>query len=159
MTENVKQTVEAKARQSCEALVNAEGMELVDVEFVHEHQGWVLRVLIDKQGGVGIEDCSRVSHSIEPTLDVEDFIPHEYHLEVSSPGLNRPLTKPAHFRSVEGKKVKVKTYGPIGEPPRKNFSGLLKAVEADAVTVDVEGAGVFRIPLREIAKAHLEYEF
>jgi len=159
MTENLKQTTETKARECCGGLVAAEGMELVDLEFVHEHQGWVLRVLIDKPGGVTIEDCTRISRAIEPALDVEDFIHHEYHLEVSSPGLNRPLTKPAHFRSAEGKRIKVKTFGPIGEPPRKNFTGTLKGVEDDAITVNVEGAGTARIPLRNIAKANLQFEF
>ena len=92
---------------------------------------------------------------------MEEFIPHEYSLEVSSPGLNRPLKKLQHFQKVVGKKVKVKTFGPLGgvEPPRKNFSGVLKGVESDAVTVDVEGAGSFRIPLKDIAKANLEFEF
>jgi ribosome maturation factor RimP len=154
-----KQAIEEKARAACEPLVRGEGMELVDVEFLHEREGWILRLLIDKPGGIGIEDCSAITHILNPVLDVEDFIPHEYHLEVSSPGLNRPLTKPAHFAQAEGKKVKVKTYGPIGEPPRKNFSGVLRSSDPEAVTVEVEGAGAFRIPFKDIAKAHLEYEF
>jgi ribosome maturation factor RimP len=156
MSENPKQTVEAKARAACEALVSAEGMELVDLEYVREHSGWILRLFIDKPGGVGVEDCARVTHAVSPALDVEDLIPHEYQLEVSSPGLNRPLTKLAHYEKAAGQKVAVKTYGPIGEPPRRNFSGILKSVEPEAVTVEVEGAGPFRIPLKDIAKANLE---
>ncbi len=156
---NVKQTVEERARQVAEPLVVAEGMELVDVEYVREQVGWILRLFIDKPGGVGLEDCSSVSRALDTAFDVEDFVPQEYHLEVSSPGLNRPLKKPDHFVRAQGKKIKVKTYGPIGEPPRKNFSGVLKGVQEDAVTVEVEGAGSFRIPFRDIAKANLEFEF
>jgi ribosome maturation factor RimP len=157
MSQNIKATVEAKARAACEALIAAEGMELLEVEFVHEHAGWTLRMYIDKPGGVDIDDCTRISHAVDPVLDVEDVIPHEYHLEVSSPGLNRPLTKQAHFEKAYGKKVRVKTFGPIGEPPRRNFSGVLKGVDADGVTVEVEGAGAFHIPMKDIAKANLEF--
>jgi ribosome maturation factor RimP len=153
-----KVDVEQRAREIAEPILAMEGLELVDVELVREH-GWILRLYIDRPGGgVGLEDCARASHSVETALDVADLIDHPYSLEVSSPGLNRPLKKPEHFQKAQGKKVKVKTYAPIGEPPRKNFSGMLTAVEMDAVTVDVEGAGAFRIPMREIAKAHLEYE-
>ncbi len=151
---------EAQVRAVAEPIVGAEGLELVDVEFVHEREGWVLRLFIDKEGGVGLEDCSQASRSVETALDVEDVIPHEYHLEVSSPGLNRPLTKPDHFKRALGKKVKVKTFGPLDtEPPRKNFSGVLREFAEEAVTVEVEGAGAFKIPLKDIAKANLEFEF
>ena len=159
MPESEKISVEAKARAACEPLICSEGLELVDVEYSRDHGGWVLRLFIDKPGGVGIEDCSRISRAVDPLLDVEDLIPHEYQLEVSSPGLNRPLTKPEHFEQATGKKVKVKTFAPIGEPPRKNFSGILKGMDPEAVTVEVEGAGAFRIALKDIAKAHLEFDF
>jgi len=153
-----KQEIEQRAREIAEPILVAEGLELVDVEFVREH-GWILRLFIDKPGGgVGLEDCAEASHAVETALDVAELIGHPYSLEVSSPGLNRPLKKPEHFQKAQGKKVRVRTYAPIGEPPRKNFSGMLAAVESDAVTVNVEGAGPFRIPMREIAKAHLELE-
>jgi ribosome maturation factor RimP len=154
-----KQAVEQKATTLLEPVVAAEGMELVDLEFVREHEGWILRLFIDKQGGVGLDDCTQVSRAVDTLLDVEDFIEHEYSLEVSSPGLNRPLTKPDHFRKAAGKKIKVKTYGPLGVPPRKNFSGDVQNVDEEAVTVAVEGAGEFRIPFKDIAKANLEFEF
>jgi ribosome maturation factor RimP len=172
--------VEAKAREVAEPLLAAEGYELVDLEYVREREGWVLRLFIDRLdhtpglpnpkkadappgSGVGIEDCTKASHAVETALDVEDFIPQEYSLEVSSPGLDRPLKKPEHFVKSLGKKVKVKTFGPLalreGEPPRKNFSGVLSEVDGEAVVVTVEGAGAFRIPMKEIAKANLEFEF
>jgi ribosome maturation factor RimP len=160
MAESTKQTVEAKAQQVLEPIVAGEGLELLDVEYIREREGWILRLFIDKPGGkVGLDECTQVSRAVDPVLDVEDIVPNEYNLEVSSPGLNRPLKKPRHFEQVKGQKVKVKTFGPLGEPPRKNFSGTLTEVESDAITVDVEGGGVFRIAFKDIAKAHLEYEF
>ena len=161
----LKQTVEERSRALAEPLVAAEGLELLDVEFLREPQGWILRLVIDKPGGsskenpVGLDDCTRASRAVETALDVEDFIPHEYSLEVSSPGVNRPLKKPAHYQRAVGQKVKVRTYGPVGEPPRKNFSGTLVEASDEAVVVDVEGAGRFSIPLKDVAKAHVEFEF
>jgi ribosome maturation factor RimP len=129
----------------------------LEVEYLREQAGWVLRLYIDKPGGsVGLDDCTQVSRAVDTVLDVEDLIPHEYHLEVSSPGLNRPLRKPEHFSRATGQRVKVKTFGPIGEPPRKNFTGVLSQVEEQAIRVDVEGAGTFQIPFKDIAKANLD---
>ena len=160
MAENIKQTVEARAQELLEPIVAGEGLELLEVEFLREREGWILRLFIDKPGGrVGLDECSQVSRAVDTVLDVEDIVPHEYNLEVSSPGVNRPLKKPAHFERVKGQKVKVKTFGPIGEPPRKNFTGTLTEVAADAIAVDVEGAGSFRISFKDIAKANLEFEF
>ena len=160
MAENIKQTVEAKAQELLEPIVAGEGLELLETEFIREREGWILRLFIDKPGGrVGLDECSQVSRAVDTVLDVEDIIPHEYNLEVSSPGLNRPLRKPVHFERVKGQKIKVKTFGPIGEPPRKNFTGTLTEVAADAIAVDVEGAGSFRISFKDIAKANLEFEF
>ncbi|HYO57929.1 ribosome maturation factor RimP [Archangium sp.] len=160
MAENIKHTVEARAQELLEPIVAGEGLELLEVEFVREREGWVLRLFIDKPGGrVGLDECSQVSRAVDTVLDVEDIVPHEYNLEVSSPGVNRPLKKPVHYERVKGQKVKVKTFGPIGEPPRKNFTGTLTEVAADAISVDVEGAGSFRISFKDIAKANLEFEF
>ncbi len=157
MAENARQKVEDKARAVAEPLLAAEGLELLDVEFVREQAGWILRLYIDKPGAkVGIDECTLASRVVDPALDVEDLVPHEYSLEVSSPGLNRPLRKAEHFQKAVGQLVRVKTFGPLGEPPRKNFLGALKAVSGEAVTVDVEGAGEFTIPLKDIAKANLE---
>lgn len=147
-----------KAFAMAEPIVAADGIELIDIEWVNEG-GWILRVYIDKPGGVGLDECQTVSRSLETALDVEDFIQPHYQLEVSSPGVNRPLTRPQHFQKALGEKVKIKTYGPIGDPPRKNFSGSLKAFENDAAVVVVDGAGEFRVPLKDIAKANVEYDF
>lgn len=159
MSENLRQTIEDKARAVCEPLIAAEGLELLDLEFLKEHEGWVLRLFIDNpNGGVGVDECAIASRAVDKALDVEDVVPHEYNLEVSTPGLNRPLKKLAHFERVKGELVRIKTFGPLFEPPRKNFLGTLKDVSPDAVTVEVEGAGPFTIALKDIARANLEFD-
>jgi len=160
-------SVAERAARVAEPLVQAEGFELLDVEWLREPQGWTLRLSIDrpghpplsKEGGVGLEECARVSHAVETALEVEDVVEQTYNLEVSSPGINRPLRKPEHFRRVLGQRVKVKTFGPVGTPGRKSFTGTLEEVAEDAVTVHVEGGPALRIPFRDIAKANLQFEF
>lgn len=161
MEQGQKRQVEERARELVERILVNEGFELVDVEYAREREGWVLRLFIDKPGGVGLDDCTKASRAVDTALEVEDLIPHEYCLEVSSPGLNRPLKRPAHFQSALGKRVKVKTYGPVEgtAPPRKSFTGVLAEVDETSVVVEVEGAGAFRIQFRDIAKANLEYQF
>lgn len=156
---NSRQSIEDKAWALAEPLLAAEGLELLDVEFVREH-GWILRLFIDLPGGqVGVDECAVASRAVDRALDVEDFIPHEYSLEVSSPGVNRPLKKQKHFAQVKGQLVRVKTYAPLFEPPRKNFVGTLTQVDDAAITVEVEGAGPFTIPLKDVARANLEFDF
>jgi len=156
---NRRQSVEEKAQAICEPLIAAEGLELLELEFVREHGSWVLRLFIDKPGGVvGVDECAIASRAVDKALDVEDVIPHEYSLEVSSPGLNRPLKKHAHYVAVKGQQVRIKTFAPLFEPPRKNFLGTLSDVSTEAVTVEVEGAGPFTIKLKDIARANLEFQ-
>jgi ribosome maturation factor RimP len=158
---NPRQSIEDKAWALAEPLLAAEGLELLDVEFVREH-GWILRLYIDLSSGegkVGVDECAIASRAVDRALDVEDFIPHEYSLEVSSPGVNRPLKKAKHFEQVKGQEVRVKTYGPLFEPPRKNFVGTLTDVTPEAVVVEVAGAGPFTIPFKDIARANLEFDF
>ena len=153
-----KANIEQRTWDVAGPIMSAEGYELIVVEYVREQVGWVLRLYIDKQGGgVGLEDCQKCSRAVDTAFDVEDFIPQEYHLEVSSPGLSRPLRKPQHFERVVGQLIHVKTFGPLFEPPRKNFTGKLSDVTPDGVTVDVEGAGPFTIAFKDIAKANLEF--
>ena len=162
-----RQDVVSRAEALVDPLVRAEGFELVELEYAREPSGWVLRLFIDrpgrdpmaKEGGVGLEECAQVSHAVETALEVEDLVPQAYSLEVSSPGLNRPLRRPEHFAKVVGRRVKVKTYGPVGEPPRKSFTGTLIESGASDITVQVEGGGAFHIPFRDIAKANLDFEF
>jgi len=153
-----KENLLSHLKALAEPIIANEKMELVDLEFTREHSGWVLRLFIDKPGGVNRDDCAMISRTVGTVLDVEDAIEGPYHLEVSSPGLNRRLKGPQHFRQVEGRKVRLKTYGPIGEPPRRNFTGVVTGVAEDAVMLDIPGGGHFRIPFSEIAKANLEFE-
>lgn len=156
---SVKDQVITTARQIAEPILARDGYELVDVEYGSEHGHWVLRLVIDKPGSrVGVDDCERASHAVDTALEVADVVDHAYSLEVSSPGLNRPLTRPEHFQRYLGRKVRIRTYGPLFDPPRKNFVGRLAAFAADEAEVDVDGAGRFRIPLDRIAKAHLEFD-
>lgn len=162
-----KAEVVARAEALVEPMVRAEGFELIDLQYVREPGGWVLRLFIDRpehdplsrDGGVGLDECAAVSKALDTALEVEDVVPHAYSLEVSSPGINRALRRPEHFRRVLGKRVKVKTFGPVGQPPRKSFSGVLLESSPSEITVRIEGGGAFHIPLQDIAKANLDVEF
>ncbi|MEJ2067022.1 MAG: ribosome maturation factor RimP [Deltaproteobacteria bacterium] len=137
-------------------LLDAEGFSLVDVEYKRERRGWVLRVFIDKESGVTLDDCARVSREFGQLLDVEDIIPTSYQLEVSSPGLDRPLKKEEDFVKYSGRKVRIKTKEQVSG--RRNFKGALLGCTEGKVMVKVEGSGVFTIPFSAILKANLEIE-
>ena len=149
-----------KLQSLVEPVVTGQGYELVDVEFKNELGAWVLRVYIDNpraEGGVGLEDCAQVSRELSAVLDVEDAISGHYSLEVSSPGLNRPLKKEADFARFVGKKAKIRTRHPVGDS-RRNFSGTLVAVTQGKVKIDV-GDQVCEVPVDDVEKANLVYEF
>ncbi|MBN2495644.1 MAG: ribosome maturation factor RimP [Deltaproteobacteria bacterium] len=134
------------------------GLELVQVLFRREQDGWVLRVLVDRidsqpGAGVTIQDCALLSREISDLLDVEDLVAQKYRLEVSSPGLDRPLCRPADFTRFAGKQVKLRTCGPIDG--RRNFRGQLIGLEEDGtVVLDVDGVR-HRLPRSDIEKANL----
>jgi ribosome maturation factor RimP len=154
-----KEEILEKVRNIAAPLAAAEGLELVDVEFAGSGGHPTLRLYIDRVGGVSLEDCTQVSRALSAALDVEDPIEGSYELEVSSPGLDRPLRTTEHFRQFAGEKVRVKTFGPLQEADsRKTFVGRLIGVEGESVLVEVEGA-VFRIPQKLIAKANIEPSF
>jgi len=139
-----------------EPLLTSEGYELVDLEYKNEQMGWTVRVYIDKEGGVGIDDCTKVSREMSNLLDVEDIIPHKFHLEVSSPGLNRPLRKREHFLAVVGERIKVKSKLPI-EGARNFKADLLEVLETSIVVDD--GIKRTEIDIDNIDKANLIYKF
>ncbi len=126
----------ADLRKLLEPGVKAMGFELVDVELAGSHHSPTLRVYIDSANGVVVDDCARVSRQLSALLDVEDPLPGHYTLEVSSPGLDRPLVKPEDFKRFVGETIKVKMHEPI--LGRKNFSGRLVDVAADHVVVEVD---------------------
>ena len=143
-------------------VVEGQVYELVDVEWKLESGRWILRVFIDRREGasdarVSLDDCANISHELSAVLDVSDVVPEAYVLEVSSPGLNRPLKKESDFRRFVGQKAKIRTKHPVGDA-RRNFSGTLLGVEAGKVRIDV-GDGTWEVPVDDVEKANLVYEF
>lgn len=129
------------------------GYELIERELVMESGRWVLRLYIDKDGGVGISDCERVSHSVEDLIEVEGVIPHAYSLEVSSPGINRPLRRKRDFEKYKGHNIKLRTLEPING--RGNYRGALQGIDGDDIVMTIDGVE-FRIPYDALAKARLQ---
>ena len=146
-----------RVREIAERVVTSEGMELVDVEFLGRGANTVLRIYIDKPGGmIGIQDCQTVSQQLSVILDVEDVIEQSYTLEVSSPGLDRRLIKPADFERFAGKPVKILLKGPRSGP--KKFQGRLIGFQNDQVRIETEQVEL-AFGLDEIEKANLIVEF
>ena len=136
-----------------EPVVDSMGYELVGVEFHgSEHHG-ILRLYIDSENGITVDDCARVSRQISAVLDVEDPIVQAYDLEVSSPGINRPLFKSGDYQRFAGQKAKIKLA--VALDGRKNFSGVLQGIDDnDQVIIEVDNE-LFELPLHDIAKANL----
>jgi ribosome maturation factor RimP len=140
-----------------ERVAAREGLELVHWEMVGPRNNFVLRIYIDKPGGVNHGDCETVSNQVGTLLDVEELIANRYTLEVSSPGIERGLYKRADYERFAGNRVKIKTFAPIGG--QRNFRGLLVGISDDTVSIDTDSAGRIEIPYEQIAKANIEYEF
>jgi len=135
-----------------EPTIDRLGYELTDVELKLGGRSGLLRLYIDKEGGVDIDDCEAVSHQVSAILDVEDPIPGNYTLEVSSPGLDRTLTKPAHFKRFMGEDIKVRLRFPVDG--RRNFRGALKSADDENIEVEVDGEG-HRLPISTIESVRL----
>jgi ribosome maturation factor RimP len=139
-----------------EPILDERGYELVDVEYLSKHGKWILRIYIDKNGGITIDDCAQVSGELGDLLDIKEVIRHEYVLEVSSPGVNRPLKKEKDFARAIGQKIKVTMSAPING--RRNFNGYLRAFQDQTLDLEIEGKRT-SLPWQEIEKANLVYEF
>ena len=139
-------------------LVEGERMEIVDIEFRHEGSrgGRVLRLYLDKDGGPNVDDLSRISRQLSELLDGEDTIDGNYTLEVSSPGINRPLKKPAHFARFVGKRIRVRTRDLIDG--RRSFLGILGQVVEDSVILTQEGKR-YQIPFSMIEKSNYDHDW
>lgn len=140
------------------------GLELVDIEYRREPHGWVLRFFLDKEGGINLDDCAVASRQISSLLDVEDVIPTAYNLEVSSPGLDRPLKKPADFERFTAQLVKIKTLDAMdidgSGKRRKTISGRIIALEQENLVIaPLDSQDEVRIVLSNIDTAHLVPEF
>jgi len=150
-----------KAPEGLQALirrpVEAMGYELVGVGLFRKgHAGQVLRVYIDREGGIDLDDCSAVSHQLSGVLDVEDPIAGHYDLEVSSPGLDRPLFEPAHFERFKGRKAHLRLTAPL--QGRRKLDGILAGTDGDTVLLE-EGEALHRIPFEQIDTARLVADF
>jgi len=139
-------------------LAEGEGMEIVDVEFRHEGSrgGRILRLYLDKEGGTNVDDLTRMSRQLSELLDAEDTIDGAYTLEVSSPGINRPLKKPEHFARFIGKRIRIRTRDMIDG--RRSFLGILGKVVDESVTLIQEGKQ-YRIPFSMIEKSNYEHDW
>ena len=147
-----KEDITEKVKGLVEAILKTQDLGLVDIEW-HQGRGIsLLRVFIDKEGGVTVDDCANVSRELGLLLDVEDVIEHSYTLEVSSPGINRVLKRPDDFERFIGQNVKIKTINLINN--RRNFKGKLIDIQNDVVTVLVDNENV-AISLKDIEKANL----
>ena len=144
-----------RVRGMIDPILSNEGMELVDVEYRRESKGWVLRLILDREGGITLDDCTRVSQEVGRSLDVEDVIQTAYTLEVSSPGLTRPLKTQKDFMKYRHRLIKVRTVDPVQN--RRQFKGRLLEVSENGIEIDVD-VGIFRIPLSNVAKANLEID-
>lgn len=156
--DNLAKRVEIEARTEALVLpiIEANHFELVDVEYVKEGANWYLRVYADKEGGIGIDDCVTISRSLEEKLDAEDFIEDAYILEVSSPGLGRPLKKEKDYLRSIGKSIDVKLYQAVEK--QKEFTGILKEYEQDHIVITVEEEDI-TFEKKSIASARLSLDF
>lgn len=134
-----------------------EGFEIVDIQYVKESGDWILRVFIDKESAISMNDCEKMSRSFEEILDNSDIIKDSYVLEVSSPGIDRVLKKEKDFKKFIGSKIKVKTNEAINN--QKNFLGILLNCENGKIKIDDVTKGKVEIEILDIKKANLEVDF
>lgn len=152
-----REMVEQKAEALVLPIVEANHFELVDVEYVKEAGTWYLRAYVDKEGGITIDDCELVSRAFSDRLDEEDFIDGEYILEVSSPGLGRPLKKEKDYRRSMGKELEIHTYKAIdGE---KEFYGILTAYDDKSVTIEEENGSERTFEKSALSLIRLAFDF
>ena len=155
-----KKKITEIVEEMLEDFLRQEGYELYNAEFVKEGRDWFLRVYIDKtftDEYVGTEDCEKVSRFLSEKLDEEDPIEQNYYLEVSSPGMDRPLLKRSHYERYIGREVEIRLYK--GKDGTKNIQGVLKAITGDDITVEDHDGREWKLQLSEIAKAKLAVIF
>lgn len=148
---------EKKTEELITPIVEANSFELVDVEYVKEGGNYYLRAYIDKPGGITIDDCEVVSRALSDKLDELDFIKEAYILEVSSPGLCRPLKKEKDFERSIGQEVEIKLYKPINK--QKELIGLLDAYDKENVMIKVDDETIMTIQRKDIALIRLAFDF
>ncbi|MGB9731189.1 MULTISPECIES: ribosome maturation factor RimP [Calditerrivibrio] len=144
-----------RVKEYSEKIAPKFGVEIFDVKFVREPSGYTLRVFLDKEN-LTLEDCANFSKEISKWLDKEDLIPHKYNLEVSSPGLNRPLRNIDDYKKYIGRKCKIELFkkDPSG---RKNYTGYIKGVDGEVILLDVKKEEII-VNYSDIKKGNLEFE-
>ncbi len=152
-----KETYESKTEAFLLPLLAQHQFELVDVEYVKEAGNWYLRAYIDKEGGITVDDCETISRVLSDWLDQEDFIEDSYIMEVSSPGLGRPLKKDKDFARSLGEEVELRLYKPRNK--QKEFTGFLKAYDEKTVTIEMEDGNEEVFDRPEIALIRLAFDF
>ena len=152
-----REIYEQKTEAILMPIVEEHGFELVDVEYVKEGGTWYLRAYIDKPGGINVDDCEVVSRRLSDILDEKDYIEEAYILEVSSPGLGRPLKKEKDFKRSLGEEVDVRTYSMIEK--QKEFTGLLKDYDDATVTIEMEDGTLKTFEKSDIALIRLAFDF
>lgn len=152
-----KEVYEQKTEEILLPIVEEYGFELLDVEYVKEGGTWYLRTYIDKEGGISIDDCEKVSRRLSDILDEKDYIDDTYIMEVSSPGLGRPLKKEKDFKRSLGKEVDIRTYRMIDK--QKEFTGILKDYDKDTVTIELENETLKTFEKGDIALIRLAFDF
>jgi ribosome maturation factor RimP len=140
-----------------EPILADHGLELVDAEWRREAHGQVVRLFVDREGGIDLEALSALSRELSDHLDAIDFIEGAYTLEVSSPGINRPLRKPEHFRGYVGQKVRVRTVEPIRG--QRNFLGRLRHVTPESIVLEGPDGAEIAVSFSDIERANYEHEF
>ena len=151
-----KEVYEQKAEALLLPIIEANNFELVDVEYVKEGSNWYLRAYIDKEGGISVDDCEVVSRAFSDKLDEEDFIDDAYIMEVSSPGLGRPLKKEKDYKRSMGKELEIRTYRAINR--EKEFYGILKSYDENRGTIENED-GEQTFQKSDIALIRLAFDF
>ena len=151
--EHMSDAVIERVREFADSLLPAMGLELFDVQFRREGHGWVLRLVVDREEGVKLDDCSRVSRETSDFLDVEDIIEHPYHLEVSSPGLERPLRTVEECRRHLGKKARFKVKEEVDS--RRVIIGELQSIDKDEISVLSEEGETIKLNWENVQKARL----
>lgn len=152
-----REEYEQKTEKLLEPILEANHFELVDVEYVKEGGPWYLRAYIDKPGGITVDDCEIVNRALGDLLDEHDFIEESYILEVSSPGLGRPLKKERDFARSLGEEVEIRTYRMVNK--QKEFRGILKAYDKDTVTIETEEEEEQIFERENIALIRLAFDF
>ena len=152
-----REVYEQKTEEILQPIVEEHGFELVDVEYVKEGSNWYLRAYIDKPGGITVNDCETVSRKLSDILDEKDYIDDAYILEVSSPGLGRPLKKEKDFKRSLGEVVEIRTYRMIEK--QKEFTGILRAYDETTVTIEMENGTEKTFEKSNIALIRLAFDF